>query len=80
LTYFEKAVATLGKPTDEYSNYMMGYTYENWAYGNQFNNLSNERAEHVKKAREYYTTMSPKNPLRDCALSNLAANNSDLPQ
>lgn len=76
--YFEKAVETLGKPTDDYSKYMMGFTYESWAYGDQFNDLRNERAEHIKRAREYYSMMSPTNPLRDSALSNLAASNSDL--
>src|SRR5205085_1794412 len=45
--YFEKAVATLGNPTDDYSNYLMGYTYEYWAYGDQSNNLGDERTEHV---------------------------------
>lgn len=76
--YFKTAVATLGNPTDDYSNYLMGFTYEMWAYGDQFNNLLNERAEHIKRAREYYSTMSPINPLRDSALSNLAASNPDL--
>jgi len=76
--YFEKAVATLGNPTDDYSNYMMGYTYEMWAYGDQSNNLRNERAEHIKRAREYYSTISLINPLRDSALFTLAANNPDL--
>jgi hypothetical protein len=76
--YFEKAIATLGNPTDDYSNYQMGYTYETWAYADQFNNLRNERAEHIKRAREYYSMMSPMNPLRDYALSNLTASNSDL--
>jgi hypothetical protein len=76
--YFEKAVAALGNPTDDYSNYLMGYTYESWAYGDQSNNLADERAEHVKRAREYYSTISPINALRDSALSNLAASNPDL--
>jgi predicted transcriptional regulator len=76
---FEKAVATLENPTDDYSNYLMGYAYEFWAYGDQSNNLGEERAQHVKKAREYYSRISPANPLQNSALSNLAANNPDLP-
>jgi hypothetical protein len=76
--YFNKAIAALGNPTDDYSNYMMGYTYEMWAYGDQFNNLGNERAEHVKKAREYYSAISQSNPLRDSGLYTLAANNPDV--
>jgi len=76
--YFEQAVSILGKPTDDYSNYMMGFTYESWGYGDQFNGLQNERAEHMKRARDYYSMMSPANPLRNYALSNLAASNPDL--
>ena len=77
--YFEKAVKALGDSTDDYSNYLMGYTYEYWAYGDRSNNLRDERAQHVKRAREYYSRVSPANPLRDSGLSNLAANNPDLP-
>lgn len=76
--YFEAAVATLGNPTDDYSNYLMGYAYEYWAYGDQSNNLLDERAEHVKRAREYYSRISPANALRDSGLNGLAANFSDL--
>ena len=57
---------------------MMGYTYESWAYADQSDNLQSERAENIKRARDYYSIMSPINPLRDYALSNLNANNSDL--
>jgi hypothetical protein len=76
--YYQEAIVALGDPTDDSTKFMLGYIYESWSYREQFNGFSEERAEKIKMARQTYNEISPFNPLRQFALSTLAANNPDL--
>jgi hypothetical protein len=70
---FEDAVSAVAAATDDYSLYVLGYTYESWGFGELSNGFRMEGWQRIDRARKYYNDMSASNPLRKWALEPLEA-------
>lgn len=55
--YFEQAIDLLKNPTDAYSLYTLGYTYETWGLVELYNGFIDEGNRKLSFARKYYNDL-----------------------
>ncbi len=65
---FQEATDLIKNPTDDYSKYTLGYTYQLWGLAERSNGFVAEGEQKIDRARKYYEDLSFDNPLREQAL------------
>ncbi len=71
--YFQAAADLLKNPTDSYSNYLLGYTYEMWGIVELQCGFEMEGQQKIARARKYYSDMDQRDPLKGHAVASLQA-------
>ncbi len=66
--YFKEAVDLLSNPSDAYSLYTQGYTYETWGLQELANGFELEGRSKIDSARKYYRDLPNNYPLKASAL------------
>jgi tetratricopeptide (TPR) repeat protein len=71
--YFKEAIDLLPNPSDAYSIYTQGYSYETWGLQELANGFELEGRSKIDSARKYYLDLPKNYPLRASALEVLEA-------
>jgi tetratricopeptide (TPR) repeat protein len=72
--YYQKAVSQLPeKPSDPYSVYTLGFSYEKWGWSELYNGFEAKGRSALDIARKYYRDLPDDHPLKNAALGSLEA-------
>jgi hypothetical protein len=67
-TFQESVDAMKDSQGDDYSKYVVGFTYEAWGWAEKSNGFPDEGGKMLERAQKFYTDLSVLNPLRQRAL------------